>query len=50
MTPIVGNFFDRPLLAGGLMKGLVRAQVDGFYRFSSFESREAERCQRDNLA
>jgi hypothetical protein len=38
------------LLAVRLFENVGVAKVDGFYRFPSFESRKAERCQRDYSA
>ena len=37
-------------LAISLVENVGRAEVEGFYRFPSFESCEAERCQRDYSA
>jgi len=38
------------LLAVSQLENVGVAEVDGFYRFPSFESCEAERCQRDYSA
>ena len=50
IAPYWVTFSTGSLLAISLLENVGRAEVEGFYRFPSFESCEAERCQRDYSA